>query len=203
MLKPFVVALLIATSLSLSSCSTDSSQKPTDTSTGNSKSQETSPESDKLIKYTSSNGYEFLHPQGWKPVDSKEKSDKVDVAFRDSVKRQGNLYVVISKAPKNKSLEDLGNPSAFGERLVKNINNIPNTKNKAELIGAKSREAGGKTYYTVEYKVKLPDNKERHNLATITDSQGKLFTFTLSAPQDRWDQVKSLFEEMANSFSVK
>lgn len=210
MLKLFITALIISTSLSLSSCSTDSSQKtPTDSSkpqsnsTDSSKPPANSTDSSKLQKYSSPNGYEFLHPEGWKSLDSKEKSDKVDVAFRASDKRPGNLYVIVNKAPKNKTLPDwVGTPSEFGSRLVKSLNSA-NSKNKAVLVGAKSRDSGGKTYYIVEYTLTVPNNQERRNLATSAIGQNKLFTLTLSSPQKQWDNVKGQFEKIANSFTVK
>ena len=209
--NPFVLNLLIIASLSLSSC-TNSSNEPQKNSTSSSEPQKNSTSGigqektsnvlSELQKYASPKGYEFLHPTNWKPEAA--KSDKVDILLRDSAKRQGNLYVVISPAPKNKKgATDLGTDSAFGDRFLKGINSLPNSENKAELIGVKSRKAGDKTFYIVEYKLKLPNNREQHNLASTAVSQVKLFTFTLSTPQKQWDKFKDKFEEITNSFSVK
>lgn len=203
MLKPFVVALLMVTSLSLSSCSNGGSQS-SETPTGGNETPKTSTEKVELQKYTSStNGYEFMHPKTWKPEEAKGQEDKVDVAFRDPDGKGEALYVLVTKAPANKSLTDLGKPEQIAERLIKGINDNKDAKLTAELINTKTREANGKTFYIVEYKVKLPNNQERRNLAIIGVSQGKRITLNILAPEKRWNKLKGVFEEMANSFTVK
>ena len=44
-------------------------------------------------------GYEFLYPNGWIPVDVKNASPGVDLVFRDLIERGENLSVVISDVP--------------------------------------------------------------------------------------------------------
>ncbi|MGK7878253.1 MAG: photosystem II reaction center PsbP [Xenococcaceae cyanobacterium] len=182
MLKSFVAALLVILSLSLYGCSAGI--------TG-------------LQSYVNTKGgYEFLYPNGWIPVDVREASEGVDVVFRDLVQRTENLSVVISDIPEDKSLADLGTPSEVGYRFLKSVNNDPNLNREAEFIKAEVRESGAKTYYILEYQVKLPDNQERHNIASVAVSRGKLFTFNLSTRQSRWKKVKDLFEVAVTSFSV-
>ena len=184
MFKSFLASLLIIVSLVVSSCSTGVSG---------------------LQSYVNTNkGYEFLYPNGWIPVNLGASARRtVDVVFRDLVERTENLSVIINEVPEDKTLEDLGDPSEVGYRLLKAINNNPNVDKKAEFIRAESRQNKDKTYYLFEYEENLPDQEERHNIASVSVSRGKIFTFSLSTPQRRWENVKDSFEVAAKSFTVR
>ncbi len=147
-------------------------------------------------------GYQFLYPSGWVGADVRQSAAGVDVIFRDLIEPSENLSVIISDVSKDKSLGDLGSPTEVGFYLLKQMNNNTEAGRKVDLINAESRDLEGKIYYTLEYQVTLPNQQERHNLASIAVSRGKLFTFNLSTVQKRWDKVKSLFETSVNSFSV-
>ncbi|ACK69580.1 photosystem II oxygen evolving complex protein PsbP [Gloeothece citriformis PCC 7424] len=182
MLRAIVAALVLIISLTLSSCASDLGG---------------------LQSYVNpTSGYEFLYPNGWIPVDVKNASDGVDLVYRDLIERSENLSVIISDVPEGKDLSDIGTPSDVGYRFFKAVNNDSNLNRNAELIRADSHEENGKTYYILEYQVKLPDNTQRHDLASVAVSRGKLYTFNLSTPQQRWDKVKDLFETSVRSFSV-
>lgn len=184
MFKSLLAGLLIVISLMVSSCSTGVSG---------------------LQSYVNtSKGYEFLYPNGWIPVNLGTSARKtVDVVFRDLVERTENLSVIINDVPEGKTLEDLGDPSEVGYRLLKAINNNPDIDKKAEFIRAESRQNKDKTYYLLEYEENLADQEERHNIASVSVSRGKIFTFSLSTPQRRWDTVKDSFEVAAKSFTVR
>jgi photosystem II oxygen-evolving enhancer protein 2 len=183
MFKSLVAALLLIVSLALSSCSLGVGA---------------------MQSYVNpAQGYEFLYPNGWIPVDVKNASAGVDVVLRDLVERTENLSVIVSDVPSNKSLEDLGTPTEVGYRFFQNINNNPELNRRAEFLRAESRENDGKTYYILEYAVDLPNARPRHNLASVAVSEGKLFTFNLSTTENRWKKVKDVFEVAANSFSVR
>ncbi len=147
-------------------------------------------------------GYEFLYPNGWISVQVENASAGVDVVFRDIIERSENLSVVISDIPDDKNLTDLGTPSEVGYIFMQQVNSNPNLNREAELITAAAKPVGDKTYYILEYQVELPSDQERHNLASVVVSRGKLFTFNLSTNQRRWEKVKTLFEIVVNSFSV-
>lgn len=147
-------------------------------------------------------GYEFLYPNGWIPVDVKQASDGVDVVFRDLIERSENLSVIISDVDKTQDLETLGTPTEVGYRFMKMVNNNPNSQRKAELVDAQLRENNDKNYYILEYLVKLSDNQSRHNVASVVVNKGKLYTFNISTPESRWNGVKKLFTLAAKSFSV-
>ncbi|MGL5796288.1 MAG: photosystem II reaction center PsbP [Waterburya sp.] len=184
MFKSFFAAILIVLSLAVSSCSAGVSglQSYVDTS----------------------KGYEFLYPNGWIPVNLGTSARKtVDVVFRDLVERTENLSVIINEVPDGKTLEDLGTPSEVGYTLLKAMNNIPKSDREAEFIRAESRQGKDKNYYLLEYEENLPEQEERHNLASVAVSRGKIFTFNLSTPQRRWDKVKDSFEVAAKSFTVR
>lgn len=147
-------------------------------------------------------GYQFLYPNGWVGVDVQKSPQGVDVVFRDIIEPSENLSVIISDVDKEQTLTELGTPTEVGYRLLKQMNNNAQSDRQTDLINAESRETEGHTYYTLEYRVKSPNQPERHNIASISVSRGKLFTFNLSTLQKRWDKVKNLFENSVNSFSV-
>jgi photosystem II oxygen-evolving enhancer protein 2 len=185
MFKSFLAGLLIVISLVVSSCGTGVSG---------------------LQSYVNtSKGYEFLYPNGWIPVNLGTSARKtVDVVFRDLVERTENLSVIINEVPEGKTLEDLGSPTEVGYRLLKAINKIPDAAaREAEFIRAEARANKDKKYYLFEYEENLPEQGERHNIASVAVSRGKIFTFNLSTPQRRWDNVKDSFEVAAKSFTVR
>lgn len=181
MFKYLLLVLLAIFSFTLSSCAT--------------------PVSGLQSYIDAADGYQFLYPNGWLQVDLKSGSKGVDVVFRDLIERTENLSVTIGEVPENKTLSDLGSPSEVGYRFLKEINKDVSLNREIDLITAESHETGGKTYYTLEYQVKLPE-RERHDLASIAISRGKLYILNLSTNQNRWEKIKTLFEKVANSFSV-
>lgn len=144
-------------------------------------------------------GYQFLYPNGWVEV---SVSDGPDVVFRDLIERTENVSVVISPIDPGKTLADLGTPTDVGYRLSKNAIAPPETGRKAELVSAESQQVEDKTYYLLEYAVTLPNQQQRHNLASVAISRGKLYTFNLSTTEKRWEKVKSSFDQAAKSFTV-
>jgi photosystem II oxygen-evolving enhancer protein 2 len=147
-------------------------------------------------------GYEFLYPNGWVKVPLKGQTDGLDAMFQDLIERGENLSVVISRVDPTKTLAELGTPTEIGRRFLKSLEQDPNIQRETDLITADSFQSRDKIYYLLEYQAKLPDQPERHNLATIATSRGKLYTFNLSAAQDRWEKVKNMFDLSAHSFTV-
>ncbi|MBD2777652.1 photosystem II reaction center PsbP [Iningainema tapete] len=147
----------------------------------------------------STDGYQFLYPNGWVEV---RVANGPDVVFHDLIEATENVSVVISPVPEGKTLAQLGTPTEVGYKLGKNALAPEGSGRQAELVNAAEREVGGKTYYILEYAVKLPNNKQRHNIASVAVSRGKVFTFNASIPEKRWHKVKGLIENSVNSFSV-
>ncbi|HBB30840.1 MAG TPA: photosystem II oxygen evolving complex protein PsbP [Cyanobacteria bacterium UBA8803] len=178
MLKTIAALLLLILSLGLHSCATSASG---------------------LNQYVdSANGYEFLYPNGWLPV---QVTDGPDVVFRDLVEQTENVSVVISPIPPDKTLADLGTPGEVGYQLQKNILAPANPNRQVELVNAQARDFEDKKYYILEYSVKFP-TQERHDLATATVSHGQLYTLNVSTTEQRWSKVHQLFEQVVNSFKV-
>ena len=144
-------------------------------------------------------GYQFLYPNGWVQV---KVSSGPDVVFHDIIEMTENVSVIVSPAPSKTTLADLGTPTEVGYKLGKNALAPEGSGREAELVNAEERQAEDKTYYILEYLVKLPNNKRRHNLASIALSRGKLFTLNASVSQRRWRRVKTLIEDTVSSFSV-
>ncbi|AKG23750.1 photosystem II reaction center PsbP [Calothrix sp. 336/3] len=144
-------------------------------------------------------GYQFLYPNGWVQV---KVANGPDVVFHDIIETTENISVVISPVPKGKTLAELGTPGEVGYKLGNNALAPEGSGRKAELVNAEQREVKGKNYYLLEYLVTLPNNKQRHNLASVAVSRGKLFTFNASVSERRWQKVKSMLEETIDSFAV-
>ena len=143
--------------------------------------------------------YQFLYPLGWTEV---KVSQGPDVVFHDLIEPTENVSVVINSVPNRKTLSDLGSPGEVGYQLSKSAIAPPDSGRQAELVTADAREVGGKTYYTLEYAVKLANGQRRHNLASVVVDQGQLYTFNASTTEERWAKVHSLFQRIVNSFSV-
>ncbi|MBD1995607.1 photosystem II reaction center PsbP family protein [Leptolyngbya sp. FACHB-541] len=179
MLKRIAVVLLVVLSLSLQSCVSAAAG---------------------LKGYVdSSDGYEFLYPNGWVPV---RVDDGPDVVFHDLIQETENVSVVISPVPAGKTLQELGTPSEVGYKLSKNAIAPPDSGREAELVNAESKQIGDTIYYWLEYAVKLPNQQERHNLASVAVRRGQLFTLNLSTTEGRWPKMKALFQDVVSSFSV-
>jgi photosystem II oxygen-evolving enhancer protein 2 len=148
-----------------------------------------------------SQGYRFLYPSGWTKVEVK-KSTGVDVVFHDLIETTENLSVIINPVPDHKTLPDLGTPTEVGYRILKNNSLNPNLDKEVDLIRAESRTENGQDYYLLEYQVKFPDSRERHNLASVTIHNGQLYSFNVSTVQKRWEKIHDLLETMVDSFTV-
>ncbi len=144
-------------------------------------------------------GYQFLYPNGWLPI---AVPNGPDVVFRDLIQQTENVSVVISPVSGDKTLADLGTPSEVGYKLSKNAIAPADSGREAELVNAEARESRSKNYYLLEYAVKLPNQQQRHNLASVAISRGKLFTLNISTTEERWPKVKEAFEKVVRSFSV-
>ncbi|MFB2839203.1 photosystem II reaction center PsbP [Floridanema evergladense] len=145
-----------------------------------------------------SDGYQFLYPNGWSPV---QVANGPDVVFHDLIEETENVSVVISPVASDKTLPDLGTPGEVGYKLSKSAIAPTGSGREAELVNAEAREGGGKTYYLLEYAVKLP-NQERHNLASVVINHGKLYTFNASTTEKRWQKIKNQFQQVVDSFQV-
>ncbi len=144
-------------------------------------------------------GYEFLYPNGWLQV---KVANGPDVVFHDLIEVSENVSVVISAVPDDKTLPELGTPTEVGYKLGKAALAPPDSGRSAELVNAVEKESNGKIYYILEYLVKLPNREQRHNVANVAVSRGKLFTFNASIPERRWQRVQRMMENVVNSFSV-
>lgn len=148
----------------------------------------------------STDGYQFLYPNGWVEV---QISNGPDVVFHDIIETTENLSVVISPVPSNQTLTELGTPTEVGYKLGKNALAPEGSNRTCELVNAEQKIGeDGKTYYLLEYLVNLSNNRERHNLASVAVSRGKLFTFNASVPQRRWNRMKKMIQDSVSSFSV-
>ena len=179
MLKRIVAIVLIVLSLSLTGCVSAISG---------------------LQAYVDSiDGYEFLYPNGWVEV---KVPNGPDVVLHDLIETTENVSVVVSSVSEGKTLADLGTPTDIGYKLGKNAIAPPESGREAELVSAGKQENNAKTYYLLEYIVKIPNQQQRHNLASVAISRGKLFTFNASTPEKRWSKMQQVLEIVVKSFKV-
>jgi photosystem II oxygen-evolving enhancer protein 2 len=143
-------------------------------------------------------GYRFFYPNGWLQVSG---NNGPDVVFRDLIEETDNVSVVLSTLTGNRKLSDLGDASTVGLQIAKKILAPEGSNRQAELLSAAERETLGKVYYDLEYLIKIGD-RERHHLASVAVSRGKLYTLNISAPEQRWDKVASLYKKVETSFRV-
>lgn len=182
MWKSIVAGLLICLSITVSGCSSRVSG---------------------LNKYVSTTqGYEFLYPNGWISVNLEGARGVVDVILRDLIDRSQTVSMVISDIPSGKKLTELGTPTEVGYRLLKTAIAPDGSAKKADLLGAEIEESPTQSYYTLEYAVKLPDGRERHNLASVAVSRAKLFTLNVSVPESRWHPLEKQLRTIVDSLSV-
>ncbi|MFM7365311.1 MAG: photosystem II reaction center PsbP [Cuspidothrix sp.] len=147
----------------------------------------------------SADGYQFNYPNGWLQV---KVANGPDVVFHDLIQVSENVSVVISPVPNGKSLTDLGTPTEVGYKLGKAALAPEGSGRSAELVNVAQKKVDGKTYYFLEYEVKLPNQEKRHNIASVAVSRGKLFTFNASVPERRWKKLQRMIDEVVSSFTV-
>jgi photosystem II oxygen-evolving enhancer protein 2 len=143
-------------------------------------------------------GYRFLYPNGWLQVNG---NDGPDVVFRDLIEETENVSVVLSSLTGNRKLSDLGDASTVGLQIAQKILAPEGSNRQAELLSAAERETADKVYYDLEYLIKYGD-RERHHLASVAVSRGKLYTLNISAPEQRWPKVANLYKKVETSFRV-
>lgn len=145
-------------------------------------------------------GYEFIYPNGWTQV---SVSNGPDTVFHDMIEQSENVSVVISPISNNKqTLTEIGTPTEVGYTLSKKAIAPEGSGRTAELINAEAREVGSNTYYLLEYAVQLPNEKQRHDFASVAISRGKLFTLNVSTTEKRWQKAQDILQQVVKSFKV-
>jgi photosystem II oxygen-evolving enhancer protein 2 len=142
--------------------------------------------------------YAFLYPTGWNRV---QVSEGPQVVFHDLINSDETLSLVISDVNTINNLSDLGSAEAVGERLRQVVIAPEGSGRQAELVEARERELGGRTFYDLEYDVHLAD-RNRHELATVVADRGRLYTFAASTNDVRWPKVRELFQRVITSFNL-
>ncbi|MFO7630701.1 MAG: photosystem II reaction center PsbP [Prochlorococcaceae cyanobacterium] len=153
-----------------------------------------------LQSYQSPDGrYAFLFPTGWTRVAVRGGPELV---FHDLINSDETLSLVITDIDPSRELDQLGSAVAVGEQLRRTAIAPEGSGREANLVEAREREAGGRTFYDLEYTVHLAD-RDRHELATVVVDRGRLYTFAASTNEQRWSRVKDLFQRVVTSFSFQ
>ena len=143
--------------------------------------------------------YAFLYPTGWTRV---QVTEGPQVVFHDLINADETLSLVVSDVNETNDLENLGSAVAVGEKLRRVVIAPEGSGREAELVEAREREDGGRTFYDLEYAVHLPD-RDRHELATVVVDRGRLYTFAASTNELRWPRVEGLFHQVITSFTLR
>jgi photosystem II oxygen-evolving enhancer protein 2 len=152
-----------------------------------------------LNSYQSPDGrYAFLYPTGWSRV---QVSGGPQVVFHDLINSDETLSMVVSELDTDRDLTDLGSAVAVGENLRRRVIAPEGSGREAQLVEARERQQGGRTFYDLEYTVHLAD-RDRHELATAVVDRGRLYTFAASTNELRWPKVKELFQRVIVSFNL-
>ncbi len=144
-------------------------------------------------------GYSFLYPNGWQPV---QGAKGPDVVLHDIIEPSENVSVVIGALESVKDLTELGSASDVGLRLQNKVIAAPGSGRTAELLNADRRDVDGKTYYLLEYAIALSSGSRRHDLVSVGTNRGKVYTLSVSTLESRWPKVRDLFYRVANSFAL-
>lgn len=154
-----------------------------------------------LIPYSDArDGYRLFYPNGWV---QKSMQNGADVLFHDIIYPLENVSVVIGELKSVQKLGDLGSPEDVGNRVRDRIIAPPESDRKAELLSASARQNNDQEYYELEYVIQLADGFKRHDLVAVTANRQRLYTLDISAPENRWDKVKEMFQAVVQSFQVK
>ncbi|MFC6014978.1 protein kinase [Plantactinospora solaniradicis] len=70
-----------------------------------------------------------------------------------------------------------------------------------QQLGLTDEELGGKPAAQLEYTCG-PDGQQRHGIWRGTVQGGKVYSFYLTTPSDRFDESKAIFDEMVRSFKL-
>ncbi len=143
--------------------------------------------------------YAFLYPTGWTRV---QVSNGPQVVFHDLINSDETLSLVVSEVTPERDLSQLGSAVEVGETLRRSVISPEGSGRDAELVEAREREQGGRTYFDLEYRVHLAD-RDRHELATVVVDRGRLYTFAASTNEARWNKVKDLFAVVIGSFTLQ
>ncbi len=153
-----------------------------------------------LVPYRDSrDGYSFLYPNGWQPV---QGAKGPDVVLHDIIEPSENVSVVIGPLESVKDLTELGSASDVGLRLQNKVIAAPGSGRTAELLNAERRDVDGQTYYLLEYAIALSSGSRRHDLVSVGTNRGKVYTLSVSTLESRWPKVRDLFYRVANSFAL-
>jgi photosystem II oxygen-evolving enhancer protein 2 len=153
-----------------------------------------------LNSYASPDGrYVFLYPTGWVRA---AVSGGPELVFHDLINSDETLSLVITEVNPDRDLASLGSAVAVGETLRRTAIAPEGSGRQAELIEARERQAGTRTFYDLEYSVHLAD-RDRHELATVVVDRGRLYTLAASTNEVRWPRVKELFARVVTSFTFQ
>ncbi|MEM8641251.1 MAG: photosystem II reaction center PsbP [Cyanobacteria bacterium P01_G01_bin.54] len=151
-------------------------------------------------------GYAFDLPLGWTEITVREAAPGVVEVWRDPIDRTANLSLIINPVPETTAnITELGTATEVGyrffqERQAQLQASQPDTL--LEFLGAAAQQPGLVTYYTLEYALIQPDAPTRHNLARAVIRHHQLFTFNLSLPERRWQQMPEQWRAIVGSFQV-
>ncbi len=147
----------------------------------------------------SKDGYRFLYPNGWIPA--KPKAD-IDVLFHDIIEPAENVSMVISPLSSVSKISELGDATAIGNRLQQRVIAPEGSGRSATLLRAEQKEIKDKSYYQFEYAVTRQNGAPRHEVVSVAEKRGNLYTLSASTSEARWPKVKDLLQRVISSLTL-
>lgn len=139
-------------------------------------------------------GYKFLYPLGWQEV----SVEGTDIVFKDVIEPLESVSVTIIPT-QTESVKDIGTPQQVAVTLIEKVLTTPTQV--PQLLSSSEREFEGKVYYTFEFTSRAA-NYTRHNMCTVSISNGKFFTVTAGANERRWPKLQKKVETTVKSFTL-
>lgn len=169
-------------------------------------------------------GYEFLYPDYYAPVSTSGN----DIFFRNPYNVEENLFVNITSPSSSKfdSVDDFGTPEQAAQRLRQQylgefMSTRLGSQKKAEILSAKTRVAGDRTYYDVEMRAQSYASRsplaqtqaeidstfvmewDRRLLWTLGVANKRLYELRLQCPEAKFDANSEDLRAIATSFRCK
>ncbi|KAK9822591.1 hypothetical protein WJX74_008140 [Apatococcus lobatus] len=140
-------------------------------------------------------GYSFIYPFGWQEVSVSGQ----DVVYKDIIEPLESASVAVTPSDK-KSVEEYGGLGEVAKTFSEEV--LTPKGQPVKVLGVNKRAAdSGRVYYEFEFASKAP-NYIRHALSAVTVANGKLYTLTTGANENRWPKVKADASAIIKSFNV-
>lgn len=133
-------------------------------------------------------GFTILRPREWNEFEGMQEA--YDIKWQDIIQPLEFITVLTSPIPKGKSLADIGNPEALGQKLAGGRG--------GQLVHTDVKDIEGVPAYVFEIK-KGPS----HQLTLLSVNKQKLYSVNANCSEKRWGRREKLLRGVIDSFRPK